>query len=548
MKRPVFNLFILIGAVVILFAGLAMVLIIAPGVKIFDIQYIRSSESAYAKTYTASAESESGYKTIEINGLTTDINIKFVQAQNVYISYHQHFSGFTRTKIDSPELFAEEVSDTLKITVREYESFVYGSSDKGDGLYVEIPIYFAGKLVVTANYSNIYFSGLYGEVDTVSVTTKNKVVFGDKFKTNNLILDVKQKDIVLGSDAYINKSIEMKSSRASLTVYNEVGENLIYTSSYGHLNFLKVNGNATVNTRHGKILGIDDKLPYVLGDADMYSGGGITLANVYGNAKLSSNSGDIVFGNKNESLNSESLVISSKSGDVTIIGEINSEDAKISTTHGDIAVGRIQKANISSTSGDISIGTIYELELNTKSGDVYINTLSSKATIKTTKGDVKLSALDGGEVGDADITTTSGDVSIYNPIGKTYNVSTKSGDVNFFGNNEINPEVSIIASKTSDVYMTDVTGKTTVTTNGKVNIGISQMTAPIVITAKNKDVNITVLEDEEVYYNLSSNKKDILIEGIEVNAKSFSNTSDNYANLTITATTGWGQIIIVKSK
>ena len=547
MKRPIFNFFILLGALAILFAGLVMVLILAPGVKIFDIQYIRSTEPAYAKNFTAASDSENGYETIEINGLTTNVNVEFVQAQTVYISYRQHFKGFTRTKIDSPELSVEESGNTLKILVKEYESFGYGSNDDEDGLVVNIPIYYKGNVVINSNNSNVRFSGLYGNANNVTVSTNGKVEFRGKFRANNLTLNVKNKHVALGDEVDILKSITMTSTRSSLTINNMVGENISYTSKYGHLNFVGANGNVNANTTHGKIGGIGDVVPNIFGSADLYAGGGISVYNISGDAKLGANSGDIIYGSSDTKLDNKTLVITSKSGDVALNGEIESETINISTTSGDIKVGSVHTLNVTSKRGSLTIDSVYELNSNTARGSVNVNSVSGKAVVNTTKGSVRLSAPDGGSVQNADVTTTNGSITINNPVGSVYNVSTKKGAVNFYGNADISSEVNVIASGKSNVYMTNVSGRTVVTTKGKVDLKVSNITAPIIITGKNKDINITVPKDLVVYYDLHSNKKNVLIEGIEIDSKSYYNSSEALLDSTITVSTGWGQIKVSKS-
>lgn len=542
MKKPLFNLLIVLACVVLLFIGLGMVLIIAPGIKIFDIQYMRKANSLYEQTIKADAVSV--YEKIEVNGLSTDINIKFVQAQDLKGYYRQNFSGFTRSKIESPEFFAVEEDNTLKITIREYEPFIYGTQNGETGLTLEVPVYYNGKIDITANNSNVSFSGLVGNIDTISVNTKNSVVFNDGLTVNNLKLTVVNKKVELGEKVNVNGSIDMTSKNASLIVANPIGGDLNFNSTSGSVTVSDINGKCNVNTKNGKLTSYTEAKATIGGDADIFASGGVDLFTIKGEGKIETKGGKVYIGATDKVAENKKLDITTKSGQITFSGEIASDEINITTKSGAIEAEKLNKLNVSSSSGKINISNVNFAHIDTESSEVNILTVNEKAEVKTKSGKVRLSSIDGGIVANADVTTVKGEVNIYHPTEGIYNISTRNGKVNFFGDKDYSSELNVIAEKRSDVNATNISGKTYIKTEGKVNIEVLSMNAPINIEGRDKSVDILLSADLYPYYNLNSEKKNVSVVGTDSNTKSYITTAEGRENDTITVSTRWGVITV----
>ena len=138
--------------------------------------------------------------------------------------------------------------------------------------------------------------------------------------------------------------------------------------------------------------------------------------------------------------------IKSASADVKF--DVNLGSLGASLASGDIRVGDVEgDARVESASGDVEIGEVGgDLAVSTASGDVVLRRAGGRVVLNTASGDVRLgavlAALSGStqsgdfvvehyEGGDLDCHSTSGDVRIGLPAGRTLDVdlNTISGDI-----------------------------------------------------------------------------------------------------------------------
>lgn len=179
----------------------------------------------------------------------------------------------------------------------------------------------------------------------------------------------------------------------------------------------------------------------------------------------SSTSGDISL-LKVEAQNAD---ISSVSGELSIVSI--AADTDVSTTSGDVDISTCEgNCNVSTVSGCVEINSIAgEMDINTTSGDIIAEGILGGGDASTVSGDIRF--LFTGLNKDVDISTTSGEVSVYLPENSALNFegSTTSGDIQTFFDDSLSFNKK--GNHASGVYG-----------NGeKVNLGIGTTSGDIVI-------------------------------------------------------------------
>lgn len=162
----------------------------------------------------------------------------------------------------------------------------------------------------------------------------------------------------------------------------------------------------------------------------------------------------------------------------------------------------------------------------------------------TVRGNIDLSTLDGDGINNVKITTNNGKTTLYNPSGNSYEINSKKGKVYFYGNKDIVASLSIVSTG-SDIVATNITGATTISTNGDVTANIEKINGKISVNSKNGDCTITLAEGLDVRYSLKSVKKNIVAApGMTVKNNEYVNTTPETENKTIFVETRWGKITI----
>lgn len=541
MKKPVFNLFLLLGCILIFIAGLCIVLILAPGVSFFDVSYVRATNSKYEMSYSVTEVDK--YENIVVYGKSTPITVEFVQKQNAVVTFNQNFSGFSRSGEEGPQLFVTENNRTLSITVNEYEPFGYGREyHDNTGLHIEVPIYYSGNIGITANNSPINFCGLFGEINNISLTTQGKITFSDKLGFGNVEISTDNRDIVIGEDISINGNLLVVTNRADLSVANRVGGSFSFTSTYGIVNFAGSFGDATIETKYGEVFGYKDSC-IIGGKAVITAGGKVNLTQVDGNANIHTNSGDVIIGKNDISPVGGSLMVTTNSGDINLHGSFYAEQVSVKTNSGDLYAYHVGTLVVTSKYGHIDVTSVDVAEIAGGSGRVKVDHVTVSIVATTKKGDIVLSYIDGLSIAEAKLETTNGKIFVYNPSTCTYNITTKKGDVFFYGNAN-SPSVVNITSKSGDVVATKISGRTIIKTNGKVNATVFSPSAKISIVGRDKNVTVDLLGEFEVFFDLSSKKKNIVAPGVTTKTNEYITTTPGTENKTIEIDTRWGQITV----
>jgi len=196
-----------------------------------------------------------------------------------------------------------------------------------------------------------------------------------------------------------------------------------------------------------------------------------------------------------ENFNRE-LIIENTSGDVFVEDELNLNTLNLSTSSGDINLGKVEaKSNIGATSGNVYVeklegeshnvgatsGNINieeeegDICLGTTSGNIFVKSMdgashdigatSGNITLKDVKGDLEIGTTSGKIIIDKvkgdehNLTSTSGDISINDGSGD-FNITTTSGDVILGEVNGSNHEIhtssgDIDIKKGRGTFMTD---------------------------------------------------------------------------------------------
>lgn len=541
MKKPLFNLFLLLGCILIFVAGLCAVLILAPGVSFFDVSYVRASNSKYEMSYSISEIGK--YDNIVIYGKSTPITVEFVQKQNANVKFNQNFSGFTRSGEEGPQLFVTEDKKTLNITVNEYEPFGYGRDYNNDsGLYIELPIYYSGNIDITANKSKISFCGLFGEINNIALTTKGNISFLDKLTFGDVDITAENSDIVIGEKVNIQGNLSVLTKRADLSIENPVGGKLSFLSSYGSLSFAGCAGDATVDTQYGKVSGFDD-LCSIGGKAIITAGGNVEITEVANNVNIHTKSGNVTIGKEDIFPVGGSVMVTTTSGDINLLGTYSGDQVSIKTMSGDLKAYHVGTLVVTTKYGHVDVTSVGVAEIVGGSGKIKFGHVGVSITATTKRGNIILSYLEGPSIAEVNLETTSGKVFIYNPSTCNYNIKTKNGDVYFYGNAD-SPSVLNIETGSGNVVATKISGLTVINTKGKVSMSLMSLNAKVSISGKDKNINIELLSNEEVFFKLSSKKKNIIAPGVTTKTNEFITTTPGDENKTVEVGTRWGNIII----
>lgn len=543
MKKPLFNIVLLLACVVVFIAILAIVLLVAPGVNFFDVKYVRASDSKYEQSFKVNNIDSS--TDIVINGKSVPIYVNFVQSEIVNVRLKQNFTGFTRSKIDASELYVVSEDNVINITTNEFEKFLFGSDMNVDfGLYVDVPVYYHGNINITANQSKVTFGGLVGVVADVTISTKGDLGFGKDITIDNLTLNTTKKSFEIGSNVSVLGNIAITNESGSVTVSNANGGNFSFTSKTGKLHFAGCEKDFAANVTHGSI-SIAGESAIVKGKANIVCGGDVTLSAIYGETNISTNSGDVSLGKVEEVFSSSKVNIVTKSGNINLIGNYDGELLTVATTSGKFNANIVSNSVISSSRGSINANAVNNIEIVGGSGKVFILKVNGNAKITTKSGSVTLSADNGGIVNSAEVTTKNGAITIYNPSAGNFKLKSTSGKIYFYGIKGVASNLDIDSTR-SVVTATNISGKTTIKTSKRVDMSVAEINGAISVSGRNGRVNITLLNGINPYYNLNCIKKNIVAApGLTTVNNEFYNTQEGKENQTITVSTRWGEISVV---
>lgn len=541
MKKIWLNLVIFVGCFLLLVTTLGTILIMAPGMELLGVMFIRSTSGAIKKSY--SVTDSTLYREVVVQADNIPITIEFVQSYVLTADMVEEFNGFAKAG-DAPTLDVSTTSSTIQVKSHEYEAFLAYSRSEESGLIVKVPTYYTNKITIKSDKSPVTFCGLSADLTDVSIETKGSIQLNTDMVVQNLTLNMGNKDAVIGEDVDIAGFISINTKRGDVSVPKGFTGNIYFKSDSGDIRIANC-GDLKVESKTGDVEGVEDEKPIVYGNVNIETGGSVELGQVYGDASISTHHGNVTIGDE-KSVHSNKYEIITKSGDVKLNGTFENEANKIVTSSGDITLGNINSFDIQTKYGNIEIDESKDSVISTKSGDVFIKKTSGKHIISTNNGDVTLG--DGtkeGVTNSAVVTTIGGNVKITNAIGTEFAIKTTSGDVYFTQNSSKIVKLNI-ESKRGDILGTGLSGEAKIKTKGKINLEIDEMNGKVDVEGKNRNVNVVV--HDTCYYDIISKKNIEQAPELTTKTKTYNTVpaKGNHDTNTLKITTNKGKIIVTK--
>lgn len=541
MKKLWFNLIIFCGCFLLLVTTLGTVLILAPGMELLGVMYIRSTSGAIYES--KSVTEATGYDEIVVKSDNIPITIEFVQSFLLTANMVEEYNGFAKAG-ETPTLDVEATSSAININSNEYESFFAYSRSQNSGLVVKVPIYYAKNLVIESRRSNITFLGLGSTLTDVKIKTKGSVLFQNDLVVKNLELNIGNKDAIVGDEVNIDGYLLINSGRGDVFIPDGFTGNVYFKSDSGDINLASC-GSLKVESKTGDVNANNNKLPKIIHGADIKTNGNVTLHSVGDKAVIKSGNGDLTIG-ETEVEHINEYDIETRSGNVTLLGNYLNKDSKIKTTSGDVSIENCISTDIVTKYGNVSISNSTNNTIQTKSGDVNISNLFGIHNITTNNGNVILGEKSKtNNVSEASVTTIGGDVSIYNATGGVYNIKTTTGDIEFVQDKDKVVELTVCSNR-GDINLQGINGTTTVITKGAVTANIARVNGKVTIEGKNRRVNVVV--EDNCYFDLKSKKNIEMAPGLNGKSKIFNTVpeSSNLEDRTLQITTKRGKIAVSK--
>ena len=471
MRKLIVIIGILIGSVLLAFLGMGLFLMLAPGTKLFGIKYVKATNENSATVTRTYDEIPTGDIIIETYGVP--VTVVYTTDGTFEFNFTQKFNGFTKTNIDKPNItVGTDDQGNLLVKTNEFVPIVWGSNNSGYSLECKIPAAYAGhNLTFSASTSNVTINSnefASGSIADLTILTKGSIKFGGSLSVSNLIISNVKKSISIPQGVLLqNVKISQKGAK-STTIKSAVTGDINFSSQGGSLTFVSCN-NITVSTKGGKVVSRFDGT-CVNGNAKISTKSGkVVLQKVHGDLDIKTKSGNVYIGNADKFENSGcdgKVNISTKRGNVYLYG-IYSDTEKavtINTTSGDVKVGDNSRLDSEKASG--ALASVKILNITTKQGYVSVESVTN-ATITTKTGNIEV-----GKFNKAKIKTSSGNVKVA--------AGTLAADL------------EIVATKISNVTGKDLTGPTTVSTKGKVNLQFSAVFGKIDVKGKDKAVKVVL--------------------------------------------------------
>lgn len=470
MRRFFGVLGILLGACLLVFIGMGVFLMLAPGTKLFGVQYIKPSSTTSANVTKEYSDVVNGGISIETYGVP--INIEYTTSGSFSFEFIQKFNGFTRSKIDQPTLSVGLDDDgNLFVRTSEFKRFIWGSNANGYVLNCKIPALYKKSLTISSTASNINLSAnadTVGNISNLTIITKGSLKMTGDFVVEKLACrDIKQK-INIPLSVQLTGDVNIQQNKKSTSIAANIGGKLTFASKGGSLTFNSC-AQLEATTKGGSVKSITTETA-VYGNAIISSGrGSVTLQHVGGDLQITTSRGKIVLGQNQESVKAGcdgKVNLKTTSGKVLIKGNYTATDksVNITTTSGDIRVGESGRIELNKLTKDQV--SIKELVINTKKGKVVVETAENvKITGKT--GNVTVA-----NFAKATIKTTSGDVKV--------------------GTRVIGAELDITTGTNGNVQAYYLTGKTTINTKGKVYTSFKSLMGKIEINGAKKSITVVL--------------------------------------------------------
>ena len=527
---------VLLGTVILAFVGMGLFLMLAPGTRLFGVQYVKATNTASVDDVRRVEEIPTGNIIIESYGVPTNIEY----TTNGFFEFHfvQKFNGFTKTNAEKPSLSVyTDDNGNLIVKTNEFVPFIWGNNNNGYVLDCKIPASFLDRSIkITSTKSKVVVNTdnyATAEISEMSISTKGAVSFAGRLDFQTLKVNSAKKKIVLPETMAIN-NLEISSGNKSVTVKSEVSGKIAFKSNKGSLLFNKC-AELLVETKRGSIEGREDGT-CVSGNAKITTTTGkVVLQHVGGDLSVKTTNGRVYIGqNLDCSVKGVTgkTTIETTKGNVYLVGTYGSDDkiVKVTTKSGDVIVGNNQRPK--NEKEEVPLSTIAVIEINTSKGRVEIES-ATKVAATTSSGNVVV-----GSFKEATITTSSGDVDV-----------TASDTA-------IYCKLNIKTGKSGNVTAKNISNESTII-NAKGSVYASFRAVMGKIDINGKDKNVTVILPDSINTNsiiwVDSENGDSLIRVNQIyrNAKSYHSketVSIDEQDRLIKVTSGKGKITLIHNR
>lgn len=468
-KRFTTIFFIVLGIIAFLGVGLFLVLILAPGTRIFGMMYVANNARAYSsgRLNMITELEKQGYSgfsgSVTIDASEIPIYIEYTERYVYEFEYFENYVGLTKTNIEKPTFsLSKDRTGGVVIKVNGFEKFIFENKATVRYFKLYIPMVDVSgggsgdtNLTIKSVKSNITFYKTLGDQETrvanfntVSIETKGDIVlFGPtKAKTYKL----KTPNAIIIKDDFKNTvqatHYDLESLKSKIAIYAPISGDLNLKTNSGSIKFVSCR-NLTANTKHGDIVGIDED-------------GKIDVAGM--------------------------VYITTKSGKV-VLGKVEGgAESIITTSSGKIEIDKIGKAKITTKRGSVKIKSIETANIDTNTGNVAIEEGLNSVKIKTIRGKVTLGA-EGMTMKNIDVFSHIGRVYVNSATG-TAKIVTNKSDVYFTNTNSNNISITSGGKLTA----TGLTGAVYAKAEKDANLTFTKITADTTIVAGGKTKNITI--------------------------------------------------------
>ncbi len=409
-KRFTTIFFIVLGIIAFLGVGLFLVLILAPGTRIFGMMYVANNARAYnSGRLNVITELEkqgfsgfSGSVTIEASEIP--IYIEYTERYVYEFEYVENYIGLTKTDIERPSFsLSKDKTGGLVVKVNGFEKFIFENKATVRYFKLYVPMVDVSgsgsgdtNLTIKSVKSDITFYKTLGDgetrtpnFNTVSIETKGKIVLNGSTKAktyklvspNTIKIDKNFKNVVEATH------YNLESTKGKIVIEPVISGDLNLKTKNGSIKLVSCR-NLTVNTEHGDIVGLDaDGKVDVAGMVYITSKSGkVSFGKVQGGAQsiITTSSGKVSIDKIGEAL------ITTKRGSVNITSV---EDAIINTNTGNVAIEEsLESLKITTIRGKVTLGgegmTMKNIDVFSHIGRVYVKSAHGSAVVKTNKSDV----------------------------------------------------------------------------------------------------------------------------------------------------------------
>lgn len=464
----------LLGAVLF-----CITLMLCPGMSIFGVRYIGFLQEQQISTELLKGNL-SGNVVIEANELNVEVCFSATEAG--VVTYKQSFMGFTTSKMGETFFSCEEKNGVNTISFNDPKSIIFGVNRMYNGIKIVLPQTLE-SVSVNCEKSDVTFTGKRVVAQAVSVNSLGTVNFDTAIHAQNVSV---QNAKVNFNNAISNNAVVTINTKKSINVAVD-----------NNANFNIITNNSTVKMASCGELNVTSKN----GALKMRKG-----AEVFGDANISTNGGNIVLGKIYGTANVSSLFAN--------VSMEYAKTAKISNSKGSTKVENAEIVNIVSESGAVEV---LKCSTHTK-----VQTTTGSVTLGDTKQENKT-----GFVNNVSVSTKKGKIKAFGVIGERCTLDSKWGAIIV---QDCNVGRLKIGAENGKVNANNIISENTqIVSNSTINVGFLDIVGDVKIYGGRRAVNVSVPEDKDFKCDISTGQKpcEIQIKDVVVSSVSFSNQTEN---------------------